>query len=165
MPATYESIASTTLGSASASVTFSSIPQTYTDLVFVITGNNNVGTAYGNSFTFNNDTTGSYSYTRILGDGSSASSSRDANATTGAGGFTNNQTNQMILSVNHIQNYSNTTTHKTWLLRTGDTGDRVFAYVCLWRKTEAISTIKSEIIGGGTYDAGSTFTLYGIKAA
>jgi hypothetical protein len=164
MATTYDSIASTTLGSAASSVTFSSIPQTYTDLVLVITGNNNQGTAYGNQLIFNNDTTGNYSYTRISGDGTSAGSGRASNETSGSGGFTNNQTDQMTLSVNQIQNYSNTTTNKTWLLRTGDTGDRVFAYVGLWRKTEAISTIKVQI-GVGTYDAGSTFSLYGIKAA
>jgi hypothetical protein len=38
MAITYEPIATTTLGSAAASVTFSSISGSYTDLVLVVTG-------------------------------------------------------------------------------------------------------------------------------
>ena len=36
MPATYEPIATTTLGSAATNITFSSIPATYTDLRLVL---------------------------------------------------------------------------------------------------------------------------------
>ena len=161
---TYTPIATNTLGSAAASVTFSSISGSYTDLLLVITGNNNQGVAYISTLTFNSDTSSSYSYTRMVGNGTAASSSRDTNSTYGYGGWTNNATDQMILSMNHIQNYSNSTTYKTWLVRGGDTTDRVYAAVGLWRSTAAITTIKVEI-EAGTYDAGSTFTLYGIAAA
>lgn len=164
MPTTYESIATTTLGTAAADVTFSSIPATYTDLILVITANNNSGTAYISRLYFNADTGSNYSYTRITGDGSAAVSTRISNDTYGFGGWSNNQSNQMILSTNHIQNYSNTTTNKTWLVRGGDNGDRVFFAVGLWRSTAAINTIKVQV-EAGTYDAGSTFTLYGIRAA
>ena len=163
MTSTYEKIATTTLVSAAASTTFSSISGAYTDLVLVITGNNNQGTAYINNLTFNSDTGNNYSYTRMTGNGTTAASARQSNYGYGYGGWTNNETNQMILSMNHIQNYSNSTTYKTWLVRGGDTTDRVYAYVGLWRNTAAITSIKVEV-EAGTYDAGSTFTLYGIKA-
>lgn len=164
MSRTYEPIATTTLGTAAADVTFSSIPGTYTDLILVITANNNSGTAYISRLYFNADTGSNYSYTRITGDGSAAASTRVSNDTYGFGGWSNNQSDQMILSQNFIHNYSNTTTNKTWLVRGGDTGDRVFAAVGLWRNTAAINSIKVQV-ETGTYDAGSTFTLYGIKAA
>jgi len=159
---TYTPIASQTLGSAASSVTFSSIPQGYTDLVLTITGNNNQGVAYISTLTFNGDTSSNYSYTRLVGNGSAASSSRDTSGSYGYGGWTNNATNQMILSMNHIQNYSNSTTYKTWLGRGGDTTDRVYTMVGLWRKTEPITSIKIQV-EVGTYDAGSTFSIYGIQ--
>ena len=163
---TYEPIASQTLGSAAASVTFSSIPQGYTDLILVITGNNDQGTAYISWLTFNNDTSTNYSYTRIVGTGTAAASTRDTSSNYGFGGWTNNETSQMILGINHIQNYSNSTTYKTWLGRGGDqtsgAGSRVYAMVGLWRKTEPITSIKIQV-EAGTYDAGSTFSIYGIQ--
>ena len=158
---TYTPIATQTLNSATSSVTFSSIPQGYTDLILRITGNNNQGTAYISWLTFNNDTSTNYSYTRIVGTGTAAASTRDTSSNYGFGGWTNNQTSQMILSMNHIQNYSNSTTYKTWLVRGGDTTDRVYASVGLWRKTEPITSIKIQV-EAGTYDAGSTFSIYGI---
>jgi hypothetical protein len=56
---TYVAIAEQTLGTAAASVTFSSIPGTYTDLVLVLS----VQDASGNTFAlqFNGDTSTNYS--------------------------------------------------------------------------------------------------------
>ena len=164
MAKTYSAIATTTLVSAAADVTFTSISGAYTDLILVITANNNSGTAYISRLYFNADTGSNYSFTRLTGDGSTAASTRISNDSYGFGGWSNNQSDQMILSMNHIQNYSNTTTNKTWLVRGGDTGDRVFAAVGLWRNTAAITSIKVQV-ETGTYDAGSTFTLYGIESA
>ncbi len=62
MPATYEPLATTTLGSAASSVTFSSISGSYTDLVVVFSGT----AGGGNSnliLTFNSDTGSNYSWT------------------------------------------------------------------------------------------------------
>ena len=71
MPATYEPIATTTLGSAVNSFTFSSIPNTYTDLVLVVV----VPTAASSGtfgLRFNSDTASNYSHTTLSGNGSSA---------------------------------------------------------------------------------------------
>ena len=54
---TYQPIASVTLSSAQSSVTFSGIPQTYTDLVVVVSGYYS-GTTYG-SFQLNGDSNSS----------------------------------------------------------------------------------------------------------
>lgn len=163
MTATYEAIATTTLGSAQSSVTFSSISGSFTDLVLVVvskwTGSGN--SSYG--MRFNSDSGSNYSRTYLLGNGSSASSARLTNET-----YTyNGQVNATEWSPNifHIMNYSNSTTNKTVLSRTDQTGSYVTAMVALWRSTSAITRIDLGYFdAAGNWAAGSTFTLYGIKA-
>ena len=78
MTATYEKIATTTLGSNQASVTFSSIPATYTDIVVIATGKTSTETTL--YFRFNGDSGSNYSSTDIYGDGSAAGSFRFSNS-------------------------------------------------------------------------------------
>lgn len=158
--ATYEPIATNTLGSAAASVTFSSISGSYTDLVLVIqgthtsTGNNWIGLQY------NADTGTTYSSTVVRGDGSSVSSSRNTNDNyAGRSIITSAQQSNAIYQ---IQNYSNSTTYKTCLVRSN--GDEVDMSVGLWRNTAAITTVRIVNIGT-TFSSGTTFTLYGIASA
>jgi hypothetical protein len=61
-------------------------------------------------------------------------------------------------------NYSNSTTYKTILSRGNVTGTGIDLNVSLWRSTAAITNITVTSFTS-TYTAGSTFTLYGIKAA
>ena len=62
-------------------------------------------------------------------------------------------------------NYSNTTTFKTMIARGGRGNTDGLAFMCnLWRNTAAITSITS-LTTSGNYIAGSTFHLYGIKAA
>jgi hypothetical protein len=169
MPSTYEPIATQTLGSNAATVTFSSIPSTYTDLVLVTQP---AATSFGENvgLRFNSDTGTNYSSTCLSGDGSSASSSRTTSfsyinvanliGTTGTlGGMT---------TISQIMNYSNSTTYKTVLNRTGQNGgtfNGVEAIVGLWRNTAAITSIIVRQTGSANFITGSTFTLYGIKSA
>jgi hypothetical protein len=74
MAPTYEPIATTTLGTAAASITFSSIPATYTDLRLVVVAK--AVSASTLDVRFNNDSGTNYSKTEISGDGSSAVSFR-----------------------------------------------------------------------------------------
>lgn len=77
MATTYTLISSNTLSSSQASVTFSSIPSTYTDLVLKMSVR---GTYSGTTTTANltvNSITSGYSQTHLQGNGSSASSSQD----------------------------------------------------------------------------------------
>jgi|APGre2960657404_1045060.scaffolds.fasta_scaffold38389_3 hypothetical protein len=157
MPATYEPIATTTLNSSATSVTFSSIPGTYTDLVLVLNGTSTAIAGLG--FQFNGDTGNNYSATLLYGTGSAVVSSNNSNTSEGYSGRIN--TNQSI-SISHIMNYSNTTTYKTAVTRANSNGDILMANVCLWRSTSAITSIKYQ---GATFESGCVFTLYGIKAA
>ena len=160
---TYQAIATQTLGSAAASVTFSSISGAYTDLVLscAITAGN-TGDGY---LRFNSDTATNYSDTVLRGNGSAASSVRDSSAAGIDIGPTSLITGTEVGPVKiQIQNYSNSTTYKTCLIRFDEATNSVSAIVGLWRNTNAITAI--DIVSrSGTWGVGSTFTLYGIKAA
>jgi len=159
---TYTPIATQTLSSTSASVTFAGIPQNYTDLVLVITGQISVtDDAYG--LRFNNDTGSNYSVTAVYGSGSSAISFRSSNDTKiDVGRSGNDESNSII----QIMNYSNTTTFKTIMGRGNNPGDIVITSANLWRSTSAINAIEISVFGAGgrTLSSGSTFSIYGIAA-
>lgn len=169
MASTYTPIATTTLGSASATIEFTGISGSYTDLVLIAS---NIVPSTGMDITMqvNSDTGTNYSTTSLNGDGTTARSGRVTTQSkayvsdyqVGIGG-----TNPSMFIVNFL-NYSNATTYKTFLSRgtiqgassTGETN----ANVSLWRSTSAITSIKLST-SSGTMGAGSTFTLYGIQAA
>jgi hypothetical protein len=168
MTATYEKIATTTLGSAAAStVTFSTISGAYTDLVLVVSTTNNTGvTAPSTYLRFNSDTGSNYSTTMLYGDGSSAGSGRSTNSTYALINWLGGGSNSIIVnSITHIFNYSNTTTFKTLLSRYNNSSVEVDAGVSLWRSTSAITSVTVLDTTGRNFASGSTFTLYGIKAA
>lgn len=169
MPATYEPISTTTLGSAASSVTFSSISGAYTDLVLIENGGNSTaGQAFilqvGNGSI---DTASNYSYTILNGTGSAATSYRYSSQTYGVFAWSGPPTSIGDAGIAHFMNYSNTTTYKTVLVRyntASGTNAGTDAIVNLWRSTSAINTIKISSISGNIL-AGSTFTLYGILKA
>jgi hypothetical protein len=164
MASTYEKIATNTLGSSAASITFSSISGTYTDLVIIT---NVKSTSTGNVIMrFNGSSSAVYSITRLVADGTSASSARLSNFneiyTDSQAYFDGTNFNQG--KVIHIMNYSNATTFKTALIRSNRQQTGVDAIVGLFRSTGAITSIL--LSGNGlNFVAGSTFNLYGIKAA
>ncbi|MGI9142040.1 MAG: hypothetical protein ACR2IJ_02510 [Fluviibacter sp.] len=168
MPAaqTYEPIATTTLGSATNSITFSSISQSFTDLVLVCTGTANTASSFdiqvGNGSV---DTGANYSITLLAGDGSSASTYRESNtpACQQMGIVYTTPMNSTI----HFMNYCNESgsTYKGLLSRNNNLGFRGVATTAgLWRNTSAINIIKIST-GGANMATGFTATLYGIKAA
>lgn len=167
LPSTMTPIATQTLTSAAATVTFSNIPQTYTDLVIVssLQGSRAI---YGADLQtrYNGDSGANYSYTYITENGTAALSNRYANQAeiNNAGSIGGNATSVYTPNIIHIFNYSNTNVYKTSLSRNSHPTVVVQAFVGLWRNTAAITSIT--FTGNGyNYNAGSTFTLYGIKAA
>ena len=167
MPTTYEPIATNTLSSAAVSVTFSSIPATYTDLVLVFNGKSAQTGSSVNGFRcrLNSDTGTNYSNTFLEGNGSAASSFRE----TGNDFMNISYISQTSASLGNVianfNNYSNTTTYKTIVARGNNPSVITNATVGLWRNTAAISTILLYRDLTNNIEAGSTFTLYGIKAA
>jgi len=160
MASTYEPIATTTLSSSVANVTFSSIASTYTDLYLVISDYGNVTVGTDIFMRFNSDSGTNYSVTFMYGTGSSALSSRTTNASGIRLGYNDNYS--PMLRVN-IMNYSNSTTNKTILSRDDSASNVTEATVGLWRSTAAINTV-TILASSGNLNAG-TYTLYGIKAA
>ena len=172
--ATYVSLASNTLSSSAASVTFSSIPGTYTDLVIIASVLGITGGAAGantNFLTFNGDTGANYSKTQLTGNASSASSYNTTSANSmnlGNGNEANSNTLDFAPQIYQIINYANSTTYKTVLGRANDvlsSSSRTAAFVGLWRSTAAITSITISTDSSGGWYASSTFTLYGIAAA
>lgn len=170
MATTYEPIATTTLGSATGTITFSSIPSTYTDLRLVITGTMTAG-GYLPTFIFNSDTATNYSYTELYGQGSSAASLRGSTSAyiwLGNGGAWSDT----VPSFNTIDIFSYAgSTYKTCLytyLEDRNGSGYVGNGVGLWRSTAAITTLTLRGWTNGTtalFFAGTIATLYGIKAA
>jgi len=160
MAATYEPIATTTLSTTTADVTFSTISGSFTDLIIVAiaTSTSNAGIY----LQFNNDTGSNYSRTNLEGDGSVAKSDRDTNQTGMPLGIA--FTTEIPANIFHIMNYSNSTTYKTALARQNTTSAVTRAIVGLWRSTAAITTIRVYPTAG-SFKSGSTFTLYGIASA
>jgi hypothetical protein len=162
---TYVALDTQTLVSATSSVTFSSISSAYTDLVIVSSPQNN--TSESLYIKINGDTGSSYSTTWLTGNGSTATSSRQASNTTGIlAGAPNVGLSSTVYgtSIIQIMNYSNTTTYKTAICRWGLASAETNATVGLWRSTAAINSVTILVVSG-TFSVGSKFSLYGVKAA
>lgn len=164
LPSTMTPIATNTLTADTGTVTFSNLPQGYTDLIFVINGGMATTTNYAMSIRFNSDTGSNYSLTRLYGNGTTATSDRASNQTyiytlaPGRDTLNGNQTIQVI-------NYSNTTTNKTCLIRSNDAGFNTGAIVGLWRSTAAITSVSVSPEFTANWKTGTSFTIYGVKAA
>lgn len=164
--ATYEPIATQTLGSSASSITFSSITGSYTDLVLILNAKNVAGgvqllkTRVGNGSI---DTATNYSCTWIGGTGSVAFSSRDTSSNAAIDmRISDSAWSAIILQ---FQNYSNTTTYKTFFTRSNNASDEIWQGVNLWRSTSAINTIQVFPDGSQSFATGTQATLYGIAAA
>lgn len=167
---TYTPIATTTLGSAQTSYTFSSISGSYTDLVLVYQTRASSQNVYIDVVCqVNGDTGTNYSFTYMSGDGGTALKAKATNV------------NRMIVDVNgapwnaywaagrlNFLNYSNTATYKSVISRTdnpGGTSGGTDFVINMWRSTSAINSIKIYLDGGYSMDTGTVLSLYGIAAA
>jgi hypothetical protein len=149
----YVALATVTLGSAASSVTFSSIPATYRDLVFVINAAAN-SQVLGSGLQFNGDTSDSYPYVQMF----NTSSNADIDPYTAGGYITNND---RWMTIAQIMDYSATDKHKTVLARHNNVGGLVMANASRWPSTAAINQMVL-ISNVSAYQIGTTIALYGI---
>jgi len=163
MPNAMTALATLTLGSAQATVTFSSISGAYRDLRLVITG----GITFGSntSMRVNGDTGSNYSWVTLEGSGSAASSGTSSGtqmAFRQVNIINSNGTPVTQYSID-ILDYSATDKHKSMLFRTDNSAKATIASAGRWASTSAITSI-SLFASGDTWTAGSTFTLFGVSA-
>jgi len=167
MPSTYTLISSNTLSASAASVTFSAIPSTYTDLVirFSVRTDSGSGAALNIEET---NTNADISQTYMYGNGATATSSRDTGSyvtlydinspSTTSNTFTNGElyipsytsSGYKPQSAFHVRENNATTSY-------------IHATAILKNATVAISSLKMYNAYGGNLVSGSSFYLYGIK--
>jgi pantothenate kinase len=165
MAVTYDPIATTTLGSAASSITFSSISSSYTDLKVVLQfAPSNDDRAI---CTFNSDTGTNYSVTTLVGNGSTVSSAQNTSANYIQPSRNAGAANEEQLVIMDIFSYAGS---KNKTVLSDVAADRNGAGVTvksvnLWRSTSAINAINFTLVNGNNYKIGTTATLYGIKNA
>jgi len=164
--ATYDKIASTTLVSATSTVTFSSIPQTYTDLVIVFSGkaanNTDAQVRVGGS----NTPDSSASYSRHFMFGYSGGLVVDTIAS--LNGFIFSPYNENTNLVMVLHSYTNPNIYKPVLIRNGpkpSAGDNLtYISANIWRDATAINCVQF-YSPTHNFSIGSMFSIYGIAAA
>ena len=172
----YDSIATVTVGSATSSITFSSIPSTYTHLQIRGITRSSSANNYDNLWISFNSNNSGYSSHYLAGNGATAdayawtSDSYIRSFYTSGGGTTSGV---FAASVIDILDYANTSKYKTTRHLNGfdNNGTGTSNYdkgtvdlsSGLWQNTSAITSITLQINGGVNFVTGSQFALYGIK--
>ena len=167
----YESISTVTVSTAVSSITFSSIPATYTHLQIRCTIQEDAaGLAYDNLIArFNGDSASNYSRHWVIGDGSAASAFGQASRTFAVCGFgVRNAVGASVFSPNVIDilDYANTNKYKTVRSLAGtdwNGGGSVGLLSAGWFSTSAITSIVLSLDSSLNFTQYSSFALYGIK--
>ena len=168
----YESIQTVTVGTATSTITFSSIPATYTHLQIRGMLNGTAAGTYNNvRMGFNADSGTNYSTHIIYGDGTTTGALSEANGTRIYGQIliTQASTSSYVgIGVIDILDYANTNKYKTTKslngLEMNGSGSVIEFGSGNWRNTNAITSIEF-VTASGNFNVGSTLSLYGIKVA
>jgi len=161
---TYELIERVT-SSAVASVTFSSIPQTYRDLVILLNGES-INSSAGYFMARINGASSNYSYVEAWGrDGSPISAGSTASGIVGVNGGPPFLHNKTFLKLDFLD-YSVTDKHKSILVSTDESPTLTGRTINRYASTAAVSSIELFPSDGasptGYWISGSVFSLYGI---
>jgi hypothetical protein len=156
---TYVALATTTLGASASTVTFSSIPASYRDLILIGAGTTGASSLF--YLRFNGDTGSNYSRIRALGySGGPYSDATTATSISDIAQFDTNQGNFIA----HIMDYSATDKHTAVLMRASNKGaGETVMGAGRWANTAAITSVTCTL-NTSSFAIGSTFSLYGIEA-
>lgn len=173
MANTYQLIASNTLSSSAASVTFSSIPNTYTDLVLRCSVRSNYAAVNDSAkLVINGSTAKNYPTTILSGDGSVAQSSRWESPNFGYSYIENcfNGTSATANTFSSIEiyfpNYAGSTSKPFGIFdvtETNATAVRMQVQASQWLLTAAITSLEISSANAVNLLSGSSFFLFGIK--
>jgi hypothetical protein len=176
MPATYQLISSNVLTSNQSSVTFSTIPSTYTDLVIQASLRTDAsGVVYDSiNLTMNGSSSAVYSRTYIRGTGAAATSANGSNNTfftsdrIGVNGATATSSTFGTLEL-YILSYTASQNKPFGLVGAGETNLASTVYLGasagLWRDNSTITSLTFVPQTGTAFVSGSSFYLYGISNA
>jgi hypothetical protein len=160
----YESIATVDVGAGgSSTITFSSIPSTYTHLQLRAISKG-AGSTTNATYRFNGDTSSNYSWHLLYGQGSSALTAGGANATFIYLGTQSATANTFSTEIIDILDYANTNKFKTTRNLVGyenNSAGEVGIFSGAWRSTSAVSSITFTL--STTFQQYTQFALYGIK--
>jgi hypothetical protein len=170
MPNTFELIASSTVGAGgAASIDFTSIPQTFTDLVLKVSARGNYAGVGGAFFLEFNGLTTNLSSRVLEGSGSAVSSFTAASRIQNTGATNaNNTANTFGNAEFYIPNYRGSTNKSVSVDGTGEnnaTENYSALTAGLWSNTSAITSIKLLINAASSIVQHSTAYLYGVKNA
>jgi hypothetical protein len=169
----FEPIASTTLGTATASVTFSSIPADYKHLQVRILGRTTRAAVSATiSLRFNGDSGATWSTHTLSGDGATTSSDGGGSRTYDYVGVclcagSSATAGIFGAGIADILDYADTNKYKTIRTLTGKDVNGSAGSVGLlsanWQDTDAITTILFTDSSFANLDTGTSIALYGIK--
>lgn len=159
---TYTALAYTVLSSSSSQVIFSSIPNTYKDLVVVVRSKNN-GSGTVTRWQFNSDTTSNYSIQMVTGEQNAVVAIRSATTWIEPHYYSDLDNNWSSSLVFQILDYSANNKNKACLIRNAQVATERGALMAAarWGSNDPITSIRI-FINTGAFDTGSSFSLYGI---
>lgn len=166
MPTTYEAIATVTVGSGgAASMAFTSIPGTYTDLLIKYSSRNGAAAVQNMAITLNSSTS-SFTYRSLYGGGSVAPGSGSGSTNlVGLAQASNYTANTFDNGEIYIPNYAGSTNKSISadsVTETNASESYQQFFATLWSNTAAITSV-SLAPTSGSFVQYSTATLYGIK--
>jgi hypothetical protein len=171
MPSTYQLISSNVLTSSAASVTFSAIPSTYTDLVLRLSVRQTTATTSITARVRFNSSSSGYSFTILRSNNGTASSyamSGDSYVYPGHTPAASSTANTFGSAEIYIPSYlvSQNKPISTFGVNENNAttiGNNIIAAANLWQNTAAITSMEILPTASGSFDTGSSFYLYGIK--
>jgi hypothetical protein len=167
MPDTFTLIEAKTITTPSASIVFSTIPSTYTDLKILYSGKSTSTAAQGTFIQFNG-VSSSLSSKYIIGDGGSPSTGNLGYLYAGSTWGTNGSTDVFNFSEIYIPNAFSTQQKSYMVMNSAEKQDPAsYMNVIVGKADTVTSAITSVTVdcGGGNWIANSTFYLYGIKSS
>lgn len=164
---TYIPLATITLTGSDASITFSSLPSIYRDIVITLNGTPADNAYPVHALRFNGDSANNYSYVGMSGNGSSPASGSNGSlnyASLGQAWGIGPSTSSNFATIAHVMDYTASDKHKTVLARNNVPGTGVEAQAARWANNNAITSITVITSSGAGFATGTVISIYGIAS-